>query len=87
MTKELYDKLIDAIFDASCGEDNDYPEDVKAEINNTIKYFSDALHTTPAKIDYTITVPLCAVERWSFEQGFRACLEIVTGSILKNPEI
>ena len=87
MTKELYDKLIDTLFDAYCDEDNDYPEDVKAEINNTIKYFSNALHSTPAKIDHMITASLCNVERWAFEQGFHACLEIVTGSILKNPEI
>ena len=86
MTKELYDKLIDALFDTCYGEDNDYPEDVKTEIDNTIKYFSNALHTTPAKIDYMITTPICGAERWAFEQGFRACLEIVTGAILKNPE-
>lgn len=86
MTKELYGKLIDVLFDTCCSEDNDYPEDVKTEIDNTIKYFSDALHTTPAKIDYMVTTPICEAERWAFEQGFHTCLEIVTGLILKNPE-
>lgn len=87
MTKKLYDKLIDALFEAYCDEDNDYPEKLRNQINDTIKYFSDALQTTPAKVDYHITAPISDVERWAFEQGFNACLEIVTGSILKNPEI
>ena len=84
MTKELYDKLIDALFDTYCGEDNEYPEDLKAEINDTIKYFSDALHVTPAKIDYHITAPISDVERWAFEQGFDACLELIGNSLLRR---
>ena len=87
MTQKLYDKLMDALFEAYCDEDNDYPEKLRNQINDTIKYFRDALQTTPAKVDYHITAPISDVERWAFEQGFNACLEIVTGSILKNPEI
>ena len=86
MTKELYDKLIDVLFDTCCSEDNDYPEDVKTEIDNTIKYFSDTLHTTPAKIDYMVTTPICEAERWAFEQGFAACLELIGNSLLRRKE-
>lgn len=30
MTKKLYDKLIDALFEAYCDEDNDYPEKLRS---------------------------------------------------------
>lgn len=75
----MYDKLMNAIFDAYC--DGEYPEEISAEINNTIRYFSDALHTTPAKVDAKITAPICTVERYAFMQGFCACLELVLDSL------
>lgn len=56
--KGRYDKLIDALFDAYCDEDNDHPQDIKDSINDTINYFSNALHTTPAKVDSKIMTPM-----------------------------
>ena len=79
-----YNKLINALFDVYCGEDNDYPQDIKDSINDTINYFSDALHTTPAKVDSKIMTPICDVERWAFEQGFAACLELIGNSLLRR---
>lgn len=84
--KGRYDKLIDALFDAYCDEDNDHPQDIKDSINDTINYFSNALHTTPAKIDSKIMTPICDVERWAFEQGFAACLELLGNSLLRRKE-
>lgn len=86
MTQKLYDKLIDALFEAYCDEDNDYPKKVRNQINDTIKYFSDALQTTPAKVDYHITAPISEVEHWAFEQGFNACLELIGNSLLRRNE-
>ena len=82
--KGTYNKLINALFDAYCGEDNDYPQDIKDSINDTINYFSDALHTTPAKVDSKIMTPICDVERWAFEQGFAAWLELIGNSLLRR---
>lgn len=87
MAKEFkgrYDKLIDALFDAYCDENNDYPQDIKDTLNDTIKHFSDALHTTPAKIDNKFMVPICEIERWAFEQGFATCLELLGNSLLRR---
>lgn len=84
--KGTYDKLINALFDVYCGEDNDYPQDIKDTLNDTIKHFSDALHTTPAKVDSKIMTPICDVERWAFEQGFAACLELIGNSLLRRKE-
>ena len=77
--KGRYDKLIDALFDAYCDEDNDHPQDIKDSINDTINYFSNALHTTPAKVDSKIMTPICDVE-----QGFAACLELLGNSLLRR---
>ena len=35
---------------------------------------------------WKIMTPICDVERWAFEQGFAACLELLGNSLLRRKE-
>ena len=74
--------ILTAIFNAY--NKGDYPPEVRDAIDTTIDYFVNATGENYSLIDDKVMDSVSAVEYWAFKQGFRACLEIVNGSILKE---
>ena len=74
--------ILTAIFAAY--NKGDYPPEVLAAVDATIDYFVNATGEKRTLVDDKVMDSVSAVEYWAFKQGFRACLEIVNGSILKE---
>ena len=62
----------------------DYPPEVRTAIDATIDYLTNATEENRTLVDDKVMDSISAVEYWAFKQGFRACLEIINGSILKE---
>lgn len=74
--------VLAAIFDTY--NTGDYPEEIRSSIDATVDYFVTTTHKKTSQVDDKIMSPISLVEAWSFEQGFRACLDMVNGNLFKE---
>lgn len=74
--------VLAAIFDTY--NTGDYPVEIRSNIDATVDYFVKSTGEKSSQIDDKILTPISLVEAWSFEQGFRACLSMINGSLFKE---
>lgn len=74
--------VLAAIFDTY--NTGDYPKEIRHCIDATVDYFTAATQKKTSQIDDKIMSPISLVEAWSFEQGFRTCLDMINGNLFKE---
>lgn len=74
--------VLAAIFDTY--NTGDYPEEIRSSIDATVDYFVTTTHKKASQVDDKIMSPISLVEAWSFEQGFRTCLDMINGNLFKE---